>query len=112
MSDRHQIQEAASPQADLSRRGFFRAGSVASAAVAAGLSAAGLSAAAAPAKDKSHGSALDTIQIGVIGTGGRGGGAAHDTLTINSNSRLVAQTDLYPEKCHSMRKSLDRRHGE
>lgn len=107
MSDRHQIQEAASPQADLSRRGFLRAGSVASAAVAAGLSAA-----AAPAKDKSHGSALDTIQIGVIGTGGRGGGAAHDTLTINSNVRLVALADLYPEKCHSMRKSLARRHGE
>ncbi|MEC9157619.1 MAG: twin-arginine translocation signal domain-containing protein, partial [Planctomycetota bacterium] len=34
--------------------------------------------------------ALETINLGVVGTGGRGTGACNDSLTINDNVRLVA----------------------
>ena len=93
----------------LNRRDFLRNGTVASAVVAgSGLAASRVLANAAGA----GGSANDTINIGIVGTGGRGGGAAGDTLTINSNIRLVAMADLYPEKCKAMRDGLVRRHNE
>ena len=88
---------------DVSRRRFLKQGSLASAAVTIGL--------ASEAKAKKS-SALETINIGIVGTGGRGGGAARDTLSINPNVRIIAMSDLYPEKCQSMRKSLARRFNE
>lgn len=95
-----------STDSDLSRRGFIRTGTAVSAAVAAGFSATLAEA------DVAGSSPLEAINIGIVGTGGRGGGAGHDTLTINPGVRLVAMADLYPERCHSMRNSLSRRHGE
>ena len=97
--------EQQSPQnePDFSRRRFLKQGTVASAAVTMGLTT--------EAKAESS-SAIETINIGVVGTGGRGGGAARDTLSVNPNVRIIAMADLYPKKCHSMRKSLARRYDE
>jgi len=97
--------EQQSPQneLDFSRRRFLKQGTVASAAVTMGLTT--------EAKAESS-SAIETINIGVVGTGGRGGGAARDTLSVNPNVRIIAMADLYPKKCHSMRKSLARRYDE
>jgi len=91
------------PTRDVSRRRFLKQGSLLSAAATLGI----------PADAKAENtSAVETINIGIVGTGGRGGGAARDTLSINPHVRLVAMTDLYPKKCHSMRKSLARRYGD
>ena len=97
--------EQQSPQIELdfSRRRFLKQSTVASAAVTMGLTT--------EAKAESS-SAIETINIGVVGTGGRGGGAARDTLSVNPNVRIIAMADLYPKKCHSMRKSLARRYDE
>ncbi len=88
---------------DFSRRRFLKQSSITSAAVTIGLASDGK--AASP-------SALESINIGVIGTGGRGGGAARDTLSINPDVRIIAMADLYPEKCRSVRKSLSRRYED
>ena len=97
--------EQQSPQIELdfSRRRFLKQSTVASAAVTMGLTT--------EAKAESS-SAIETINIGVVGTGGRGGGAARDTLSVNPNVRIIAMADLYPKKCHSMRKSLARRYDK
>ncbi len=58
------------------------------------------------------GSALETINIGVVGTGGRGGGACNDNLTANENVRLAAMADLDPAKCDRLRKNLVKKHGQ
>ena len=88
---------------DVSRRSFLKRGSALSAAVSLGI------AAEAKAEDQS---ADETMNVGIVGTGGRGGGAARDTLSINPHVRLVAMSDLYPEKCHSTRKKLARRYSD
>ena len=97
--------EQQSPQneLDFSRRRFLKQGTVASAAVTMGLTT---------EAEAESSSAIETINIGVVGTGGRGGGAARDTLSVNPNVRIIAMADLYPKKCHSMRKSLARRYDE
>ena len=88
---------------DPTRRRFLKQSSVASAALTLGLAADAVA-------DSS--SLSEMINVGIVGTGGRGGGAARDTLAINPNVRLIAMADLYPEKCHSMRKSLARRYDQ
>ncbi len=91
-----------------SRREFLRTGSVASAMAASGL----VGVQQASGEETTSKSALETINIGIIGTGGRGGGALKDSLTINSNVRLVAMADLNAGKCHSLRRSLARRFSD
>ncbi len=90
---------------DPSRRDFLRTGTVAALA-------SGLGAHAAFGDDQQAAkSANDTVNIGLIGCGGRGGGAANDNLTINENVRLVAMADLYIENCQSKRSSIGGAHG-
>jgi len=64
------------------------------------------------AAESPAGSANDTVNIGVIGCGGRGSGAVNDNLSINDNVRLVAMADLYADKCPRLRDAIARRHGE
>ena len=90
-------------QPDCARRQFLKQSSVASAAVTLGLATESIAESSSP---------NESLNVGIVGTGGRGGGAARDTLAINPNVRLVAMADLYPEKCHSMRKSLARRYDK
>jgi predicted dehydrogenase len=56
--------------------------------------------------------AADTreLRIGVIGCGGRGGGAINDSLSINEGVKLVATADLYGSKCASLWKAMREAH--
>jgi len=94
--DRPQTTPPAAAQAEgASRRRFLQAG-------AAGSLAGGFMVhSSASAAD-----AARPLGLGIIGCGGRGTGAVYDSLTINENVTLVAASDLYPEKCVSLRKSL------
>lgn len=89
-----------------SRRDFLKIGAAASAGIASTLTGP-----VAHADEESK-SALETINIGIIGSGGRGGGALNDSLTINSNVRVVAMADLYERKCHSLRRGLSKKYNE
>jgi predicted dehydrogenase len=50
------------------------------------------------------------LRIGVIGSGGRGGGAINDSLSINEGVKLVATADLYGSKCASLWKAMREAH--
>ena len=50
------------------------------------------------------------VRIGLVGAGGRGGGAVNDTLSINENIKLSAIADLDPEKPAALRDSAASRH--
>lgn len=52
----------------------------------------------------------DIVNIGLVGAGGRGGGALNDSLTINENVRVVAIADLHQEKAESLRQRMQKRH--
>jgi myo-inositol 2-dehydrogenase/D-chiro-inositol 1-dehydrogenase len=52
------------------------------------------------------------LRLGIIGCGGRGTGAVHDSLTINQNVTLVAAADLYVEKCAALRKTVAAAHPD
>jgi myo-inositol 2-dehydrogenase / D-chiro-inositol 1-dehydrogenase len=56
--------------------------------------------------------AADTreLRIGVIGCGGRGGGAINDSLSINDGVKLVATADLFGSKCASLWKAMREAH--
>ena len=75
---------------DSTRREFIQHGTATTAAAAAGL-------AMTPqlfSIGRSGGSALETINIGVVGTGGRGSGACNDNLSINDNVRQTSEKTI------------------
>lgn len=43
----------------------------------------------------------DTVRVGVIGCGGRGTGAAFNTLEAHPSTRIVALADLFPDRLNS-----------
>jgi predicted dehydrogenase len=81
------------PASGLSRRTFAKAGAAASFAI--------LSAKTGIAENNG-----ETIKIGLIGCGGRGTGAAVDNLTGNTNMKLVAMADMFPDRLEASRKTL------
>ncbi len=81
------------------RRKFL--GSSAAASLAAGLMVQSSRAAAEESR---------ALRLGIVGCGGRGTGAANDSLSINAGVTLVAAADLYAEKCASLRQTLIARH--
>ncbi len=83
------------PNSETSRRRFLAdAGRIAGASALAGV--------ALPAV---HAAENNTIQVALIGCGGRGAGAAENALSVANNPyKLVAMADVFPEKLH---KSLD-----
>lgn len=56
--------------------------------------------------------ALETVTIGVVGTGGRGTGACNDSLSINENVRLVAMGNLRADKAREKRDGLMEAHPD
>ncbi|MGB7347285.1 MAG: Gfo/Idh/MocA family oxidoreductase, partial [Pirellulaceae bacterium] len=50
----------------------------------------------------------DYVRIGLVGAGGRGGGAINDTLTINEKIRVVAIADLDEDKPAGLKKGIER----
>ena len=57
---------------------------------------------------EADGSSKDLIRIGLVGAGGRGGGACNDTLTANENIKLSAIADLDDQKPAALRKRLEK----
>ncbi len=81
---------------DLSRRNMLGAGMATS--VAAGLMVHSSVEAAEETRE---------LRLGLVGCGGRGTGAAADSLAINQNVKLVAAADLYPRNAASVRQKLE-----
>ncbi len=52
------------------------------------------------------------LRLAVIGCGGRGSGAIHDSLTANEGVKLVAAADLYIKRCQSLRAAMSKRHPD
>ena len=48
-----------------------------------------------------HAAGSDTIQIALIGCGGRGGGAAANALEAKGNQKLVAMADVFEDKLNT-----------
>lgn len=90
-------------QKPMSRRDFVRAG----AAVTAGI--------ALPTGAYAHGvhaTGSDTIRIGVIGCGGRGTGAAFQSIEASEGVELVAMGDLVADRLERSRESIAERVAE
>jgi predicted dehydrogenase len=70
-----------------SRRGFLKGTTAAAATVSTGLYV-----------PMVHAAGSSTIRVGLVGCGGRGSGAAEQALTADSNAKLVAMADAFPDR--------------
>ncbi len=52
----------------------------------------------------------ETLRIGLVGCGGRGGGAAVNALSADSNTKLVALADVFSDRLEAARKNLKNSH--
>lgn len=60
-----------------------------------------------------HAQGAGTIQVALIGCGGRGGGAASNALSVNTGpTKLVAMADVFQNKLDGAYNSLKRKHGD
>lgn len=59
-----------------------------------------------------HAAGSDEIKFVVIGTGGRGTGAADQIMNTKGNTKLVAVADAFAEKAESAIARLQSRHGD
>lgn len=53
-----------------------------------------------------HAAGSDTLKIGLVGTGGRGSGAAVNALIADPNCKLVALCDIFPDRITSGLKAI------
>jgi myo-inositol 2-dehydrogenase / D-chiro-inositol 1-dehydrogenase len=90
-----------SPSSSLSRRDFVRL----SAGAVAGTMLTGAPSLAAPRR-------ADTLKIGIIGTGGRGTGAAVQALRADKNCILVSMGDVFADRLQSSLKAITEEMGE
>jgi myo-inositol 2-dehydrogenase/D-chiro-inositol 1-dehydrogenase len=89
----------------LSRREFTRSGA-ALASAAAAFAGTAVHSSPAPAEE------IRELRLGIIGCGGRGGGALANSLSINSGVRLVATADLYGRNCEKIWKAMREAHPD
>ncbi|MEK6235327.1 MAG: Gfo/Idh/MocA family oxidoreductase [Planctomycetales bacterium] len=92
----------AKTQAHPARRDFLKA---------TGVAGVGLMTMAGTAAARADKSANGKVNIGLVGCGGRGGGALNDSLSINENVRVVALADVEPSKCQAAQTRLSRKYG-
>lgn len=59
-----------------------------------------------------HARGNDTLRIGLVGCGGRGGGAAFNALTADKNTKLVALCDAFEDRLTSKLNDLKGQFGE
>ena len=60
-----------------------------------------------------HGASDDTLQVALIGCGGRGTGAAHNAMSVTGPPvKLVAMADVYQERLDKSYKSLKTQHED
>src|SRR5438128_5440328 len=58
-----------------------------------------------------HAAGSDTIQVALVGCGGRGGGAAANALEAKGNQKLVAMADVFEDKLDTAYASLHKVHA-
>src|SRR5271165_4895509 len=59
-----------------------------------------------------HAAGGGTIQIALVGCGGRGTGAAENALAVpNGNTRLVAMADVFQNRVNFAHQQINRAHG-
>ena len=80
------------------RRSFLKQSAVTATAAAGSLSIA----------RGAHAAGDDTIKVGVVGCGGRGGGAAVNAMDADPGVRLVAMGDLFADRVQGRRAVLKR----
>jgi predicted dehydrogenase len=89
-----------SSESGLSRRELLRD---------AGLVAAATTLAATPFV---HAAGNDTINVAIVGCGGRGGGAMVNALSTKGPTKLVAMADVFPERLASSFKNITKSHKD
>ncbi|NND98410.1 MAG: Gfo/Idh/MocA family oxidoreductase [Pirellulaceae bacterium] len=94
-------QHRPSDKSSQTRRGFIKSSTALSAGVATGLGTSRAVRGAEPVE-----SSKDYVRIGLVGAGGRGGGAINDTLTINDKIRVTAIADWNEDKPGNLRKAI------
>src|SRR5437667_1418447 len=58
-----------------------------------------------------HAAGSDTIQIALVGCGGRGGGAAGNALEAKGQQKLVAMADVFEDRLDTAYSSLKKAHA-
>jgi predicted dehydrogenase len=86
-----------------SRRDFLKTSTLAAGGVLAGGLTIGRSA---------HAAGSDILTVGLIGCGGRGGGAAGNALNADPNAKLVAMGDAFPDRLEGAYKGLKAQYGD
>ncbi len=89
--------------ASTTRREFLRTSTVAAAAVSLGSLEIGRVA---------HAAGSDTLRVGMIGCGGRNGGAAVQALTADKGAKLVAMNDIFLDRIQAKREEIKAARGE
>lgn len=92
------------------RRQFLSSQIATTAGVATGLAMGSGTASAESDAQANTASSDRTLRIGLVGCGGRGTGAINDSLTINSNVKLVAVADLYEGNTERTCAAMTKRH--
>ncbi len=59
-----------------------------------------------------HAAGSDVLKVGLIGCGGRGSGAAEQSITSSSNVKLYAMGDAFKDHLEEARKRLSKAHGD
>ena len=80
----------------ITRRNFIQTGAATGAALAAGLAL----------SRSAHAQGQEEIKIGMIGAGGRCGGAAQESLNSDPSVKLVAMCDVFEDRVKNQRNAL------
>ena len=80
----------------ITRRNFIKAGTVAGTALGAGLAL----------SRSAHAQGKEEIKIGMIGSGGRCSGAAHESMNADPCVKLVAMCDVFEDRVKNKRNAL------
>ena len=83
-------------QPSMSRRHFIQTGAATGAALAAGLAL----------SRSAHAQGREEIKIGMIGSGGRCGGAAEESMNADPSVKLVAMCDVFEDRVKNKRNAL------
>ena len=59
-----------------------------------------------------HAQGNEVLRVGLVGCGGRGTGAAQNTMNADKYAHVVALADAYEDRLQSCRESLSRRYAE
>jgi myo-inositol 2-dehydrogenase/D-chiro-inositol 1-dehydrogenase len=89
------------------RRRFLKSGTVITAGVASAVASTRPLRGAEPQSDS-----RDLVRIGLVGCGGRGGGALNDSLAINDYVKVVALADWQEDRLQGLHKGMSKRHEE